>query len=275
MKKLGSPPVCQILALPVWLDVALLLRSDLRAPIIYDCHDYLPGFAGIAQPIVDREPAVFQASDVVLCSSANLIDRCRAFTNAPAVLLRNAASSELLRIPRAPAPQVTIGYIGALDSWFDTESVRAAAVAHPEWRFQLIGRVENEGVGALRQLANIEFPGEIPFAQLAPFLAAFHAGIVPFFVNPLIAATDPIKVYEYLAAGLPVVCADLPEVARFGDQVARYRNAAGFIQALETAIATDSPALTAARRATAARETWDERADALAARIASLIAARI
>jgi len=269
LDKFGSTNLVQILAFPVWLEAALVLRDRHQAPILYDCHDYLPGFSGIAQPIVDLEPDTFRKSNRILCSSTKLLERANSFApHTPAILLRNAASSGFLnlgRLPRTPASPVTIGYIGALDSWFDVASFQAAAVAHPEWQFQLIGRIENEGVRRLREFTNVEFLGEIPFRQLGPFLASFAVATIPFVLNPLIDATDPIKAYEYLAVGIPVVSANLPELDRFGGLVCRYKDPADFVQKLEYAIANDSAELTGRRRAAAAQETWEKRADLLAA----------
>jgi hypothetical protein len=265
--------VVQILAFPVWWEVARWIRERYQAPIIYDCHDYLPGFAGVAREITEIEPELFQRSDRVLCSSQALMARARGL-GAPetrCALLRNAAAAEFFDTVRMPAGSATtIGYVGALDAWFDAASVEWAARAHPEWRFELIGRVENPRIDALRTLPNVHLAGEVRFDTLPSLLATFRVGIIPFLISPLIEATDPIKAYEYLAAGLPVVSSRLPEIERFGDLVSCYTGPADFVTALEAALANDSDALTARRRQAALGETWERRGEELSRAIQSL-----
>ncbi len=266
----------QILAFPVWLDAALAIKRHTGAPIIYDCHDYLPGFSGIAPSIVAREPDLFRLSDGVVCSSENLIRRAQSLlANAP-VLIRNAAPAELLITPRRadiPPSPVIIGYIGALDSWFDCEAVRAAALARPDWRFQLVGRVENSAVAQLAALPNIELTGEIPFRLLGDYLSRFTIAVIPFALNSLIDATDPIKVYEYFAAGLPVVASQLPELDRFSHLLWRYQNPSDFVSKLGLALTADSASLQEQRRSVAAAETWEKRAETLIRLIDHLVGA--
>ena len=262
--RIGPSRIAQIVAFPLWSAAAQLIREQHRAPIVYDCHDYLPGFTRMSPEIVDREPDTFRTSDLVVCSSASLVERAAKFAHNPPVLIRNAADAELLEIPRTAPATVTAGYIGALDSWLDLASIEAAAQAHPEWRFHLIGRLERDAVRKLAARPNIHLFGEVPFGQLGQHLSAFTVGVIPFLLNPLIEATDPIKVYEYLAAGLPVVAADLPELRRFGHLVARYSDAPDFVRKLEHAVGNESDALVAERRAAASQETWDQRVDQLA-----------
>ena len=264
LRRTGALRAVQIVSLPIWLDAAQAIRESDGAPLIYDCHDHLSGFSNMAREIVDREAALFRASDLVLATAQALMKQAAAETTAPRVLLRNAAAHEFFEVQVEAPSQVSIGYAGAIDSWFDAEAVRHAAVTRPDWRFELIGRVENEAVLALSALPNVYLAGEVPFAELPRRLARLTAAIIPFRLNPLIEATDPIKAYEYLACGLPVVASKMPELERFGDLVSFYSTPADFVAQLDRAILPGSGAMLERRRVFIAGETWEARGAQLA-----------
>ncbi|HYO15155.1 MAG TPA: glycosyltransferase, partial [Thermoanaerobaculia bacterium] len=157
--------------------------------------------------------------------------------------------------------EVRIGYVGALGPWFDTAAVRAAARALPGWRFRLAGRVEDAGVAVLGDLPNVELAGEIPFREVPSFLAGVDAALVPFQDSPLTRAVDPVKLYEALALGLPVVARRLPETERWQEPlVYLYDAPEAFVRQVRRAVEEDSAARAAERRQAAAGESWDRRA---------------
>jgi GT2 family glycosyltransferase len=160
-----------------------------------------------------------------------------------------------------------IGYYGAIAEWFDIDLVRTIALEHPNCLILLVG---NDTVGAQKVLAdlpNVEFTGEVPYATLPFYLHAFDVCLLPFKVIPLTLATNPVKVYEYLAAGKPVVCVDLPEVGQFGDLVSRACSTDDFV-VLVVASLQESGVLaeqkSAERRRFASEQTWCHRGAELA-----------
>lgn len=99
---------------------------------------------------------------------------------------------------------VTVGYFGYLaGAWFDWDLVAGAARSRPEWRFHLIGY--GGGPEGLELPSNVVLLGKKPQKQLAAFARNWDVGVVPFKAERLAAGADPIKTYEYLAMGLPVV----------------------------------------------------------------------
>lgn len=267
LQSIGAKRSTIILSFPLWLAAAERIRERAGAKLIYDCHDYLPGFDAVAPAIIAEELRLFQAADAVICSSETLLLRARSCVrpNTRCALIRNAAFPGFLSTERRNnGGQVTIGYAGALESWFDVEAIRTAARARPEWRFLLVGRVDDRRIRELGALENLELAGEVPFARLGEFLSRFTVATIPFALNPLTEATDPIKIYEYFAAGLPVVASDMPELRRFGGLIERYRGPADFAAALERAITNDTPDASRQRRAIAEKESWTARAEALA-----------
>lgn len=263
-------PAVQVVSFPLWLDAARRLRDRRGWPIVYDCHDLLSGFRGIGADILAAEADLFRASDLVVFSSRLLKEKWEAALPEVAgrsLLIPNAVTAEWVAAGAAAGQsrvaQKTVGYAGALDYWFDTEAVKAAALRHPEWRFVLIGRIEHDGVRALEPLVNIELLGEIAHARLPEYLARFDAAMIPFQVNDLTRCADPIKLYEYFSFGLPVVSSALPEVEPFQPSVYISKGTDEFVAALETAMAESDSGRRAERKRIAAGETWDRRAGSL------------
>ncbi|MBK9169700.1 MAG: hypothetical protein IPM24_19880 [Bryobacterales bacterium] len=168
-----SRRLLQIASLPLWLDAAKRLRERRGAALVYDCHDVLHGFRVIAPELIEAEDEMFRASDLVVFSSRHLLESN--VTRLPwlaekSVLVRNAVDESWLRDPEAALPpasgQVVVGYVGALDFWFDTEAIELAARRHPEWRFELVGRVEHEADPAAGTLPECQLRGEIPHEHL-------------------------------------------------------------------------------------------------------------
>mgnify|MGYP001084258973 CR=1 FL=1 len=131
-----------------------------------------------------------------------------------------------------------IGYHGALASWFDYQLLTALARRLPEMDFVLIGMDYDGSLAesALLEEPNLHYLGQVDYDQLPGYVGNFDVGLIPFQVNEITRATSPIKLYEYLAAGVPVVSATLPDVGGFegvitASSIDAYQ--AGVLQALE------------------------------------------
>ncbi|HXF44798.1 MAG TPA: glycosyltransferase, partial [Burkholderiaceae bacterium] len=262
---------------PWWWPLAGALPN---ATSIYDCMDHHEGFGNVPEPLLAMERRVVLESDLIIATSDWLGQRIAA--DRPDVLLiRNGCDAQHFG---QPPPAIhhdtrgrrTIGYFGAIAEWFDIELVRAVAQAHADARVLLIG---SDTVGARDQLAdclNVEFTGELPYDALPSYVHAFDVCLVPFKVVPLTLATNPVKVYEYLAAGKPVVAVDLPEMAQFGKLVRVASDRAGFVAAVGEALReTQDDQRVEARRAFAARQTWAARALAIDEALQALAEPRV
>ncbi len=262
-----------VVSLPLWLQAAAKLKEETGASLVYDCHDLLDGFAGMAPEIIAKEDELLGLCDIAVFSSAHLMQRTLSRKPALAsksVLIRNGVDGEHFHGAQTPAnPTPVIGYAGALEDWFDAELIERAARAHPEWRFVLIGRIENPKIHRLRELPNVQLPGEVPYVELPRHLAEFTVGIIPFAINQLTLAADPIKLYEYFSLGLPVVATALPEVERHGDLV-YIADRESFVVQLEQAASEVDEALRRRRRAIADAESWGRRAEELLAAVNSV-----
>jgi glycosyltransferase involved in cell wall biosynthesis len=106
-----------------------------------------------------------------------------------------------------------VGYHGMISHWFDFDLFEAVAKARPDFRFVLVGPHDpraQAGVDRITAIPNVELLGERPSETMPSYVQAFDVGTVWFQVNDLTRAVTPLKVYEYLAAGKPVVSTPLP-----------------------------------------------------------------
>jgi len=164
------------------------------------------------------------------------------------------------RLRRDPGPggNTTIGYFGHLTAaWFDWDLVVASAVRNPARRYDLIG------FGAPRDLPlppNVQVREAVPPLELPEATAEWSVAVIPFRPSALAAAVDPLKLYDYLALGLPVVSVEMSRVSRY-QRVETYSRAEDFEEAIDRAL--NQPSLSEADMAEYESElshvTWDSR----------------
>jgi glycosyltransferase involved in cell wall biosynthesis len=255
----------QLVSYPTWFDAARELRERHGWPIVYDCHDRLRGFGNVAPEIVDREALCLRDADLAVFSADGLMREFVAADPSLAgktLLLRNAVDIEAFSGVEPTAAEAAV-YLGALEHWFDIEAIAEAARCNTGCRFLLGGRVDAPEIRRLGELPNVEFLGEVAYALAPETMARGRIGLIPFRVNELTLATNPIKLYEYFSLGMPVVSVPLPEVEAFGDLVYIGRGPTGFAAAVRQALAEADPARRNRRREIAARESWAVRARTL------------
>jgi O-antigen biosynthesis protein len=126
-------------------------------------------------------------------------------------------------------------------------------------------------LGALAGLPNVHRLGPRPHAALPAYLAAADACLIPFARSPFTDAVNPVKVYEYLATGGPIVATPLPELAPFAPVCYQGEGADGWLRALDAALAeAASDPRREERRRLARANTWDDRAAAFGALLTGL-----
>ncbi len=275
-------PAVIVVDLPFWGPVALESRDRWGWKLIYDCMDEHGGFVAAEEEggddlrkLIDlQERSLLRGSDLVLATGKLLHEKVSAVS--PNVLLvRNAADFEHFSnagVASPPAlfsslPRPVIGYYGAIASWFDSALIAHAASEHPDWSFVLAGRTTGADLASIEGLPNVHLLGELPYAAVPGVLHQFDVACIPFHLIDLTLATNPVKFYEYLCAGKPVVSVELPELEPYAGYYYGVRSETEFVAQIERALAEDSPALRERRVALGRENTWTDRYGTLAAAI--------
>jgi glycosyltransferase involved in cell wall biosynthesis len=159
------------------------------------------------------EEAVAAASDVLVASAPSLVQRLEEMTGRPVVEVANAVNTRIFwpgdhprpaDLPEGEGP--VLEYHGSLyGDWFDWEALRAVAEAYPASRVVVIGDARNHPPVP----GNVCFLGLKPQRLLPSYLASTDVGMVPFVVSATTHAVSPLKVFEYLAMGVPVAAPPL------------------------------------------------------------------
>lgn len=250
-----------------WYPLVTRLPNSLR---IYDCMDHHEGFGNVPEKLIEIEKKMLRESDLVVVTSTWLENYACNY-NRNCTVIRNASEFDHFA---APPPECfsdsrgrkIIGYYGAIAEWFDLDLIRGIAQAEPDALILLVGNDTIAAAEAVKTIPNIVFTGEVPYHRLPYYLHAFDVCLLPFRVSPLTLATNPVKVYEYLAAGKPVVCTDLPEIAQFGDLVYRAATHDSFIRivsnCLHSVTAVDNTVFQQ-RQEFAREQTWNHRVSTL------------
>jgi glycosyltransferase involved in cell wall biosynthesis len=207
--------------------VAPYVASMPRAGLVYHCVDRWWAFSDYNSKVMrDCHAQLCREADVVFASAGELLQDCLKYTSR-AYLLRHGVEWEhfsraALAPPERPAEirDITgpvIGFFGLIHEWVDQDLLCRVAAAFPQATIVLIGKVQVDDT-RLRAMPNIRLLGRRPYAELPAYAAAFDVALVPFVRNELTVAVNPIKLREYLCAGLPVVATALPEIALLSDR---------------------------------------------------------
>jgi glycosyltransferase involved in cell wall biosynthesis len=261
---------------PSSADVAGSLGERL---VIYHCVDEFSKFTGTDESaILEMERGLMEKADIVVVSSSRLYETKHRY-NPNTFLITHGVDVAHFRnacLPTVAAPadcaelrRPVIGFFGLIADWVDLEVVRYLAASRPNWSLLLIGEAQTD-TSALRELSNVHLLGRRSYDSLPAYCKAFDVAILPFVVNELTVAANPLKLREYLAAGLPVVATPLPEVLKLGALVRMARTPEEFLYEIESLLNAGKTGPDPAVAALMERESWDQKVEELSGIIAGL-----
>jgi glycosyltransferase involved in cell wall biosynthesis len=266
MRRLGfARPVNFIFNPPA----ALIAGSLGEDKLIYYCVDEHLAFTGVAADSLARmEEELCRKADLVIVTAERLY-QSKARFNSRTRLIRHGVDFGHFRRALDPAtaipteiarlPRPVIGFHGLIADWVDVDLLAHVARSFPEGSLALVGKTTTD-VSRLDQLPNVHLLGRKPYAELPAYCKGFDVALNPFRLNELTLNSNPLKVREYLAAGLQVVSTPVPEVVR----LKHCRIAADPDEfAREIKRALDDPGPNPARSELMRDESWEAKADEL------------
>jgi hypothetical protein len=236
--------------------------------IVYYCTDDWTSFGFVdASRMARMIESLATRADVVFATSSLLVDKLKGFNEevhlashgvkhpmfAQALLETTVVPADLAALPRP-----RLGFYGLIEEWLDLELIRYLAESHPEWHIALIGKVCVD-TSMLAQLPNVHFLGRKQHAELPRYCKGLDVALIPHKVNELTRHMNPIKLREYLSAGLSIVTTDLPEMRGFPDLCRVAHNPQEFESAVQQALVSDSPSSRLQRSESMRGQTWDRK----------------
>ena len=253
---------------------ASIVRHLKPEKVIYYCVDEWSAFSFLdGKSMQELEAQLIAQSDMVFVSAETLYQTKRPM-NPRTYLVPHGVDNEHFARARQPATPIApelvnllrpiVGFWGSIHDWVDLDIIEHMARRHPEWSIVLVGRVAVD-VSALVTLPNVHLLSGRPYASLPSYAKGFSAAILPFKINRLTDSVNPIKLREYLAAGLPVVSTPLPEVKAFNELVRIGRTPAEFVTQVELALEETGEAAASRRVAAIGKDTWHARVEYMSA----------
>jgi glycosyltransferase involved in cell wall biosynthesis len=219
-RKLGFRNPITWTFVPASADVAGSLGES---AVVYHCVDEFSEFTGTNKTaILSLEQRLMEKSQCVIVSSDPLLQTKRRH-NPHTFLVTHGVDVPHFRAacdPKTAVPddmrrlaKPVIGFFGLIADWVDLDLIRFLATSRPQWTFALIGKVVTS-LSAVEGLPNVHLLGQKSYGSLPSYAKAFDVALLPFVLNELTLAANPLKLREYLAAGLPVVSSAIPEAEK-------------------------------------------------------------
>lgn len=236
----------------LWFDSPLfgfLLDTITYKKSILRIADYAKGFGAVSDAQFNAEIKIANKVDAVIYTAKNLKEKYDQIKDRSKMkyvpngidldFFKTADRSLPQELEDIPEPRVI--YVGAIHDWFDVDLVHYCAKNLPNYSFIIIGP-EQKDLSLLKKLKNVHILGAISYDKIPAFLYNSQAGIIPFNVKDypdLVNSINPLKVYEYFAARIPVVAINWQELKQLEDLVFLSNSKKDFMLNIEKSMHSD------------------------------------
>lgn len=244
--------------------------------VVYEYIDELSVFQRDLKKLKNDHDMLLETADVVIATARRLLEQVQP-ARPDAILCPNGVDFDhfhkaAMENPSIPAPndmlpilaegKPVIGYYGALARWFDYRLVKETAEHCPDWNFVLIGPDFDGSIftSGVLEKENIHWLGVRDYAVLPGYLKCFDVATIPFQVNEITHSTSPLKLFEYMAGGKPVVITPMQESLHTGGVLVA-DGVEEFIQKIKEGLSLrKDPGYLELLERTALENTWQKRA---------------
>ena len=264
-------------------DVPYLVGKFDEECFLYYCVDEYRQFDGFDnERIAEAEDMLIDRADLVVATSEPLL-QVRRLRRPDTVLVRHGVDydhfasvwrSELpAPVDLVGIPKPVFGFFGLIEHWIDCDFLAQVARQRPWYSFVLLGDVKVD-VPQLRALPNVHLLGRKPYLELPGYCAHFDAAMLLFAQNAMTRHVNPVKMREYLAAGLAVISTPLPEANRYATPITVAETPESFAQACDRVLQTDYDGRAMDISRSVAHETWKKRVEDLSQIVMGVIRRR-
>jgi glycosyltransferase involved in cell wall biosynthesis len=247
---------------PGRLEIVKRLSYDL---LIYHPYDMFSFFDGFDSQSERQELELCRMADVLITPHRQIAERLEhpcAHVVPNGVFMPAFPSGPIEADGKAGMDRPLIGYFGAYNK-VDYQLLLEIFSERPEWQLEIVGFKEagdwsdSPAYKSLKNLGNVRFMDGVPIDRAAPVIARFDVGLCPYNLSTWMQFCEsPLKLYQYWAMGVPVVCSPLPNLSPIDGAIEICRTSEEWRTGIELQLALQSPQLRAALRHRAENHSW-------------------
>jgi glycosyltransferase involved in cell wall biosynthesis len=273
----------------IWLsrpEMGDLIGQFRERLVVYHVVDEYTAYQGVTEELalwlrLQEEHLMAQADMAIVVSPA--LQEAKQPYNPHTYLVPNGVDFEAFRcalMEGNPPPtdladirEPRLVYAGLVGARLDLALLKTIAQRHPEWSLVMIGQVDSRGceeeVSHLHALPNVHFLGIKPPSAVPGYLLSSQVCLLPYGQSDECDHIDPLKLYEALASGKPVVCTPIPAALPYRDLIRLASGAGEFEAAVQESLTDPDDGIVGRRQAVAAANTWETRVEQVSALIQS------
>ena len=271
MKKTGMERMTVLVSNPMAVFYLEGLPCECLCYLRLDDYPNLPGVD--ASLTVQAEALLMQKSQLLFATATLLLSSQIPAHQHQVYLPQGVDRQHFASVPLDPPRSRVLGFYGLLAEWLNYPLIEQVADSMPGWTLEMIGPVRCVPE-RLHQKPNIRLLPPVSYCDLPEAIRGWDAAWIPFQLNSLTQSVNPLKLREYLAAGLPTLCTPLPEAQGMSANVTLARTPEEVRRFLESVVETDTAQKRAERRHAVAEDGWDLRVAVLRAQVARVCGAK-